>query len=313
MSFEFLRADAAHADVRPMAAEDITAVGEIIYGAIARVFRDHGQPEPIADAGHGERIARLYLDLDPEGAMVALRDGRVVAAGFVHIRDEVASLGPVVVEPELQGQGLGKLLVDRLCEQASHCTAIRIFVDAFNTRAFGIALRRGFQPRETGIRLVALGGLSGRGMLQAIAPAPVRDLAPTDLESLIRFDRALFGGSRDRDFRALLAMGGVGLVAGDGDTIRGYLFGRVEGNLATIGPGEAESPDLMGKLLARLGERLANQANIFLAHFQASQLEAVREAFSMGLRAASLTVYMVRGAPGPVKAASAIALPPDVV
>jgi len=310
MSFEFLRTDA---DLRQMTANEAPVVGDIIYRAIARAFRDHGQPEPIADAEQGERIARLYLDLDPEDALVAVRDGRVVAAGFMHVRDEVASLGPVVVDPDSQGQGLGKLLVDQLSDRASRCASTRLFVDAFNTRAFGIVLKRGYLPRDTGIRLAALGGLAGRGMLQAIAPAPVRDVALGDLEPLARFDSAFFGGSRERDFRALFAAGGIGLMAEEGGAIRGYLLGRVEGNLGIVGPGGAESADLLGKLLARLGERLATQANIFLAHLYASQAEVVQEAFSMGFRATNLSVYMVRGADTLVKRPSAIALPPDVV
>jgi hypothetical protein len=150
-------------------------------------------------------------------------------------------------------------------------------------------------------------------MLQAIAPAPVRDVGIGDAEALAQFDRTCFGGSRERDFRALLAAGGVGLAAEEGGTIRGYLFARVEGNLATIGPGGAESADLFGKLLARLGERLAPQANIFLAHLHASQVDVVRAALSMGFRATNLTVYMVRGSYTPAKRPVVTALPPDVV
>jgi ribosomal protein S18 acetylase RimI-like enzyme len=310
MSFPFLRTDA---DLRRMTADDAPVVGDIIYRAIARAFRDHGQPEPIADAEHGGELARLYLQLDPEESLVALREGRVVAAGFLHIRDEIASLGPVVVDPDFQGQGLGKQLVSQLADRASRCASTRLFVDAFNTRAFGIALKRGFLPRDTGIRLAALGGLAGRGMLQAIAPAPVRDAGPDDLEAIARFDSAFFGGGRGRDFRALFASGGVGLLAEEGGAIRGYLLGKVEGNLAILGPGGAETADLLGKLLARLGEKLAVHANIFLAHLYASQPEVVHEAFSMGFRATNLSIYMVRGAYTLLKRPSVIALPPDVV
>lgn len=296
-----------------MTAADAPAVGQIIYNAIARVFRDHGQPEPIADSNEGERIARLYLDIDPEDGLIVVREGRVVAAGFVHIRDEVASLGPVVVDPDAQGQGLGKLLFDRLSERASRCVSIRIQVDAFNTRAFGIALKRGYIPRSMGVRLVALGRLGGPGMLQAIAPAPVRDLKVEYLEAVAEYDRSAFGGSRERDFRALIAAGGLGLMVEEGSAIRGFLFGRAEGNLAILGPGGADSPDLLGKLLARVGERLTPQANIFLAHLHTTPAEIVREALTMGFRASSLSISMVRGAFEPATRASAITLPPDVV
>lgn len=311
MSFPILEAGAP--ELRPMAAGDVAAVGAIIYRAIARAFRDHGQPEPIAGEPEGERLARLYLELDPGGAVVAVRDGRIAAAGFLHLRDEVASLGPVAVDPDYQAQGLGKLLVERLTDRAARCASTRVFVDAFNLRAFGIALKRGYVPRDTGIRLVALGRLAGPGMLAAIEPAPVRNLEARDLEAVAFYDSAFFGGSRERDFRALVAAGAIGLVAEEEGAIAGYLFGRLEGNLALIGPGGADSADLLGKLLARLGERLALGANIFLAYLLASQDEVLRQALAMGFRAASLSIYMVRGATTPVRRPTAIALPPDVV
>jgi hypothetical protein len=151
-------------------------------------------------------------------------------------------------------------------------------------------------------------------MLEAMAPAPIRELTPADLPAVAEFDSAFFGGSRERDLRALLAAGGTGLVAeDDGGRVTGFLGGRVEGSLASIGPGGAESADLLKKLLARLGERLAERATIVLAYLVASDGEVVRQALAMGFRIANLSAYMVRGAYTPVKRPSVIALPPDVV
>jgi ribosomal protein S18 acetylase RimI-like enzyme len=311
MSFEILRADTAQ--VRAMTEADAQAVGAVIYHAIGRIFRDHGQPEPIADEREGERLARLYLELDPEGALVVEREGTIAGAGFVHVRDEVASLGPVVVDPRSQGQGIGKVLVDRLTTRAVRCASTRLLVDAFNMRAIGIVLKRSFVPRDHGLRLVALGGLRGPGMMHAIEPAPVRELTAADLDPVALYDSAFFGGSRHRDFRALLAARGVGLIAEEGGAVRGYLFGRLEESLAILGPGSADSPELMAQLLARLGERIGSSATIVLTYLFASQVDVVREAFAMGFRATSLGLYMVQGAYTPLMRPAVIGLPPDVV
>ncbi len=297
----------------PMAANDAPAAGAVIYRAIARAFRDHGLPEPIADETEGEHLARLYLTLDPADAVVARRGDEILGAGFLHVRDEVASLGPVVIDPKHQGQGIGKLLFEALSDRAARCSSTRLFVDAFNTRAFGIPLARGYQPRDVGIRLVALGGLKGPGMLEALSPAPIRDVTESHVEALARFDWAYFGGSRQRDFAALLAAGATGLMAEDNGEVRGYIFGRAAGSLAQIGPGGAESADLLGKLFARLGERLAREATIVLTYLLASQSEVVAQALAMGFRATNLSIYMVRGAYTPVKRPAVIGLPPDVV
>ena len=311
MTFPILESGAPA--IKPMAAGDAPLIGAMLYRAIGRVFRDHGQPEPVADEQEGEALARRYLALDPDGALVAERGGTIVGAGFVHIRDEVASLGPVVVDPDYQAQGIGKLLFDRLTERTARCASTRLFVDAFNTRAIGIALKRGYVPRDHGLRLVALGGLRGPGMLHAIAPTPLRPITEADLPALSAFDSAAFGGSRLRDFQAWFGQGAMGLAAEEGGAWQGYLCGRVEGQLAIIGPGGADSPELMAQLLARLGEELAGRATIALTYLLASQIDLVREAFAMGFRATSLAVYMVRGAYTPVKRPAVIALPPDVV
>lgn len=311
MSFQILRGDLP--ELAPMTSGDVPAVGAIIYRAIARAFRDHGLPEPIADEAEGERLAELYLALDAGGCLVARRGGETVGAGFLHVRDEVAALGPVVIDPSHQAQGSGRHVFEALSDRAARCASTRLFVDAFNVRAFGIPLRRGFEPRDLGLRLVALGGLKGPGMLQAIAPAPVRALADGDVPAVAGFDAGFFGGSRQRDLHALLARGGRGLVAEEGGAVRGYLCGRVEGNLAIIGPGGAESADLLGKLLARLGDELGADANIFLTYVLASQSAVVAAAFAMGFRITNLSVYMVRGAYTPVKRPTVIGWPPDVV
>jgi hypothetical protein len=69
----------------------------------------------------------------------------------------------------------------------------------------------------------------------------------------------------------------------------------------------------MAQLLARLGEEVGTGATIVLTTLFASQVDLVREAFAMGFRATSLSLYMVRGAFTGVKRPAVIGLPPDVV
>ena len=313
MTFPILESPSGAPVIKPMTAGDAPLIGSIIYRAIGRVFRDHGQPEPVADEHEGELLAHRYLALDPDGALVAERGGAIVGGGFVHIRNEVASLGPVVVDPDHQAQGIGKVLFDRLTERTARCASTRLFVDAFNVRAIGIALKRGYVPRDHGLRLVALGGLRGPGMMHAMAPTPLRPVAEADLPALADFDSIAFGGSRLRDFQAWFGQGAVGLAAEERGTWRGYLLGRIEGQLVIFGPGSADSPELMAQLLARLGEELSPRGTIALTYLLASQIDLVREAFTMGFRASSLALYMVRGAYTPVKRPAVIGLPPDVV
>jgi hypothetical protein len=105
----------------------------------------------------------------------------------------------------------------------------------------------------------------------------------------------------------------MGLAVRANGNWRGYLFGRTAGQLAFLGPGSAESPELMAQLLARLGEEITARTTIVLTTIFASQVDLVREAFAMGFRATSLALYMVRGAFPGVKRPAVISIPPDIV
>src|SRR5207248_3432309 len=131
--------------VRPLGPDDAAEAGAILHAAFGAVYDQRGFRPPFPSAEAGAWLARAYLDLDPEGAVAAARGSHLDGVGFVHVRGEVASIGPVASRPGAPS-GVGRAIMERLCAiaDAAGARSVRLFQDAFNPRSFALYARLGF-------------------------------------------------------------------------------------------------------------------------------------------------------------------------
>ena len=84
----------------------------------------------------------LYEDV--QEFVVAEREGAVVGCGALHVLwADLAEVRTVAVDPALQGQGVGSLLLERLLRRAGDLGVRRVFCLTFETGFFS---RHGFVP-----------------------------------------------------------------------------------------------------------------------------------------------------------------------
>src|SRR5262249_9183630 len=77
------------------------------------------------------------------------QDGDIVGMAWVHPRGPVATIGPVAVDPRLQGRGIGRRLVESCIERAGpRAPQGRLVHESFNATSLALYLR-------TGLRVVA--------------------------------------------------------------------------------------------------------------------------------------------------------------
>jgi GNAT superfamily N-acetyltransferase len=164
--------------------------------------------------------------------------------------DSHASVGMVIVEPGMQGQGLGRALMGKLLEEARDRT---VFLNA----------------TEEGLALYAQLGFVARGQVfqhQAVlpaetrlaaTPASVRPLRAADDARVRRLDLAATGMDRTALLDALFAIG-TAMVVEHGDGVSAYACAREFGHGVVIGPvvasgarGAADAMDLVAALAAR--------------------------------------------------------------
>ena len=80
--------------------------------------------------------------------MVAEIDGRIVGSNFLSEGDPIRGIGPITVDPSVQGRGVGRQLMQAVIERARGAMGARLVQDAFNTRSYSLYASLGFDVRE---------------------------------------------------------------------------------------------------------------------------------------------------------------------
>ncbi len=229
--------------VRQLGAPDLADTGRLLFEAFARVTRAHGFTPPFASAEEGERLARAYLHLDPEGAVVATDAGAVVGCGFIHLRGRVASIGPVAAAPRAM-PGVGRAVMQRLLAIAHDVPSVRLFQDAFNARSFALYTRLGFRIHET----VAVVAAAAPRLPASRSRVRIRAMEDTDLAEVAALDEATTGNARGRDLELLRTIAPA-LVAEAGGRVVGFLFVHRAPGRSYFGPAVAHDLAELGALL----------------------------------------------------------------
>jgi GNAT superfamily N-acetyltransferase len=175
-------------------------------------------------------------------------DGRLVAtAMWWPYGESHASVGMVIVDPGMQGRGLGRALMGKLLDEARHRT---VFLNA-TREGLPLYARLGFVARGQVFQHQAV---LPPGAALAAPPAGVRPMQAADGESVRRLDRAATGMDRTALLDALFAAG-TAMVIDHGAGLSAYACAREFGHGVVIGPvvasgagGAADAMDLIAAL-----------------------------------------------------------------
>lgn len=100
------------------------------------------------------------LAVQPELFLIGTRGGRLIASGMAGYDGHRGNIYYVAVEPELQGQGLGRQLMDELTVRLERmgCPKVHVMIRVENTGVVGFYKQLGYAPVEVallGRRLVS--------------------------------------------------------------------------------------------------------------------------------------------------------------
>lgn len=269
---------------------DVDAAAGILFDAFGAAYRRRGHAPPFPTRESAAWLCRAYIDLDPEGCVLARAGSEVVGVGFAHPRGAVTSIGPLASRPGAPA-GVARALMNELGGIAADSTSVRLFQDSFNPDSFGLYTRLGYAVADVAPYLLA-------EKLEAPSGDPdpnVRPLAAADLPAVERYDRMRTGADRRRDLTLLSSTGGGFAYRPDGrgDAIAGYLFFRALPARVVIGPAVAESAEILAALVDVVAASLPGRAAVIRASAAAPLL--LRRAFERGFLVDHLGNLMVRG------------------
>ncbi|MDQ1697335.1 MAG: hypothetical protein QOJ03_2688 [Frankiaceae bacterium] len=277
--------------VRPLAEADVDAAREVQSRAFDEHDRAFGDPvSPNTDEAIERQRRRLrhFLTHDPEGSWVATAGADVIGVALALRRGSMWGLSLLVVEPEQQSRGVGRLLLDASLTYAAGVETA-IILSSRDPRAMRRYAAAGFALHPQ----VSASGPLDRSRLQRPG-RPVRDGGPDDAAWADEIDMAVRGAPRGPD-HVLLSTMFVMYVLDDADG-RGYAYVRRDGRIVSV----AATDDDTATALLWHALALDTDGDRTIDHINAGQQWAVDVAVAAGLRLQAAGPVFWRGRTPPL-------------
>ncbi len=247
--------------MRPQDAPEAAALGRAVFAAAG----DH--PRTAAEERFQVRRHLHLLATDPDGCWVAVEDGRLLGAAVALIREGVWGLSFLAVQPDVQGRGIGRRLLERAATYGDGARG-RLILSSTDPKAMRRYARAGLDLHPC----VAAAGIVDRSALPAPAAAIVDS---DDVEATAPISRFVRGATHHLDLPQYLDYGMRLLRHGD----RGFVVcdGAVVKLLAARD--ERAAVELLWAALAQA----PNGATVSVDFLSAGQQWAIRTVLAAGL------------------------------
>jgi predicted N-acetyltransferase YhbS len=194
--------------LRIATARDAAAAGRICHDAFRAIAERHGFPPdfPSREVAAG-LMEKLVVHPGVHG-LAAEVDGRLAGTNFLWERDEVAGVGPITVDPDLQNGAIGKSLMRGVLERAERkgFRAVRLVQAAYHSRSLSLYTKLGFVAREP------LAVLQGKP-IGADGARPARE---SDIEAANVLCRRVHGHDRGQELLEAIRAGTASVVEREG-------------------------------------------------------------------------------------------------
>lgn len=263
----------------PATIDHLDRLSEICHRAFKEISEHHGFPTDFEHPSHAQMVIGSLIRNEACHATVALADGRVAGSNFITMSDDVGAIGPITVDPDLQGNGIGGLLMEEALAfaQGSGVERVRLMQDAFNMMSLALYASLGFDTKAP----VALLEPSAR------ADDHVRAATPADLDAVEDLSRAIYRVSRRNEVAQHFGSPFVPYVRERSGRITGYFI------IGMVGHGVAETEDdMVALILHAAGQVPAPLARAFCPITEGS---LYRRLLAEGCRNRKVMNLMARG------------------
>jgi predicted N-acetyltransferase YhbS len=186
-------------ELRPIEPADRDEAARIVYEAFAGIHDHHRFARDFPTLEAALQLTTNFITHPSIYGVVAEIDGRIVGSNFLDERGPVRGVGPITVDPAVQGRGVGRELMQAVLDRGADAMGIRLLQDAFNTGSLSLYASLGFDVAEP----VAL--MSGRPRGSHVGGVEVRPLEPADLGPCQQLHRRVHGFARTAELEDALA------------------------------------------------------------------------------------------------------------
>jgi GNAT superfamily N-acetyltransferase len=193
-----------------------------MYEAFAGIADQHAFPRDFPSVEVATQLATAFIAEPLVFGVVADVDGKVVGSNFLSEGDPIRGVGPITVDPSVQGTRVGRRLMQAVIERGQEAAGVRLVQDSFNTRSYSLYASLGFDVKEP--LLLMRGTPAGKPN----SSATVRPMAEADVTACARLCAAVHGYERSHELRDALRLFSPFVIERDG-SITGYLTPRHSG------------------------------------------------------------------------------------
>jgi GNAT superfamily N-acetyltransferase len=266
--------------IRPLAPEDLNACGRIQYEAFKEVSDRHRFPAPFPSVRAAVRVIQTYFRQPSQLYLVAEVEGRPAGACVMDREGTIRGVRSIAVDPERQGTGVGRRLVEGVLERCRDAAGVRLTQDAFNLVSMSLYASLGFEVREPVVKM--------EGRLRGRAPAggKVGLLKSRDVEACQELCLRVHGIERNLELIDGLEFGTALAVRRDG---------RVTGYASAVSPaghGLAETLEDLELLISHAQSKTREPLSLLIPIRQAGLF---RWCLEQGLKAVKPMTLMARG------------------
>jgi predicted N-acetyltransferase YhbS len=228
----------------PAGKEHVEDIARICFRAFRGVHDKHSFPRDIPSPELAVDIVGMMVERGDFYGVVALMDGKPVGSNFISLKDTVAGLGPITVDPSIHARGVGRALMQDAIDYAgkNNMEQIRLLQDSFNMASLSLYSSLGFVVRDP----VAF--------MQAVpddeSPEGVRPAVESDVRAMDELCRMIYKVSRGNEIAAAVRFALSPFVIEREGRITGYLIPGI------FGHGVAETDEDALALVGEAARRL---------------------------------------------------------
>ena len=182
-------------ELRAIEPADGDECARIAYEAFGGIQDHHRFARDFPALEDAVQLTSAFISHPSIWGVVAERDGRIVGSNFLDERGPIRGLGPITVDPQAQGAGVGRRLMEAALERGRDAAGIRLFQDSFNVGSLALYASLGFEVKEP----CAL--MSGTPRSGPAGGVEVRALEERDLEKCEDLCIRVHGFERTNELR----------------------------------------------------------------------------------------------------------------